>query len=224
VRRLSLLLGPVLVAGLVFPAVAAKPAHAGGGLTFTPSGFSERQSPVEQASDWPWLPSLTDCSAGARCTVNPTACSWDVDDHWQLWVQGVLAPGASVTHVSCLIAPQNPVWLSVNGSEGWYGWPLNRFYVDLSASSSDLLITVTFDPGPTFVATVADGTYRLCGGKHYPPGDPALVPIAGSGRGTNGQDALGVPTTVTLTIANPSSRRVHNITGFVGMTGTAPCP
>lgn len=212
------------VALLVAVVLMAPYAQRRDGITFSSLGFWEQQSPVEQMSDWPWAPSITDCSANVRCTVNPTPCSWDVDDHWQEWVQGTLAGGQFVTRSSCLIASQDPVWLSVNGVDGWYDWPTDRFYVDLRAPSAALVVSVAFDPGEVVAANVRpDGRayrYTICAAPSYPPDDPLLQPIAGSARGTDGRDALGVRTTVTLTIANPGTKNVRSITGFIGMTGT----
>src|SRR6185312_11515264 len=57
------------------------------------------QQPVEQQSDYPFEPS------SPHYVVNPTQCSWDVDDSWQrLATDDYLDAGASVTLQTCLVS------------------------------------------------------------------------------------------------------------------------
>lgn len=222
-RRLGAFIVLLAIVGLPTGAIA----RAAGGVTILPIGTSEQQSPVEQMSDWPWLPSITDCSANVRCVVNPTNCSWDVDDHWQKWVSGVALPGSSASSTSCLLISQNPTFVSIHGSEGFYSWTRTRAYTELSAAATGLVVTIAFGDR-TFTATpVASGNryrYDLCVGANYDPADPHLVPIAGSNASTvaGSTDAVAARTSVVITVANPTGKRIRDITGFIGMTGTDP--
>lgn len=214
--------------------IAAKPSASSGPqpLHFDSFGFTEKQNPVEQYSDWPWLPGPLDCSATEHCIVNPTPCSWDVDDHWRKFAFGYLPAGGSASDVSCVIASQNPVYRTVSGTTAWWSTVNDRFTAQISAPSPSLMVTISWSPqGRLFtLAAVYDAATRLyrygmCVRATYSPDDPALVLIPGSNASSvvGTVDALGLPSTITFTIANPTGKQVRNINGSIGMTGSAAC-
>ena len=224
-RRIVALLGAVaLAAALSYPVSAAQPLH------FDTYGFTEKQNPVEQQSDWPWLPGPNDCSANLHCVVNPTSCSWDVDDHWQrLALGGYLVSGASVIETTCLIVDANSQYLTMNGTTGWFSGFRNKYGVSIDAKSADLAVTVEWQPqGRTFtLAPVLDPgarlyRYRACISAAYDPRDPALGDIAGSNASSveGSTDGRGVVSTITTTITNGGSRTARNISADISMTGT----
>jgi len=185
-----------------------------------------KQTPVEQQSDYPWNFFDNDCSANVRCVINPTPCGWDVDDFWGVGSFGYLAAKTSASVSFCEIADYNPVFLSLNGMEGTWSGVRARTGVEVIAPSPNLIVTITYQPqGKTFtLIPIEDGrkwNYLWCANVVYEPNDPALQPIPGSGRGTNGQEGLGVREDITVTITNPTNKQIKGMSVGVARTGTS---
>jgi hypothetical protein len=220
-RLLSILGAVALAAALSIPAQAGSLV-----LSFPPVPTGgEGQSPVEQQTDYPVLPGPLDCSANVDCVVNTTACRWDVDDHWQLLqVDRYLDPATSTSTSPCVIEDANPQTIWVDGVYGTQSGFHSRIGVSIIAPSADLVVTIAYSPqARTFtLSPVVSGrnfAYSWCGNAVYSPGDPALQPILGTGAGTNGLDGIGVPTTVTIQVSNPTGHRVRSIQADVEQVG-----
>ena len=69
------------------------------------------------------------------------------------------------------------------------------------------VLTPVYDPGQRAYV------YANCSQAVYDPADPAIVDIPGSNGGR------GVPTALTLTVANPASGTVRGITVMWGISG-----
>ncbi len=124
-------------------------------------------------------------------------CVWSVDDHRGYHATGYLDPG-SVSTQACVVSDFNPVLATRNGITDT--WDMAAYGFFGAALSAGLSGSVCYSPqGRCFVFT---GTF--CGRANYHPDDPALTDIADSHGGR------GVITMVTLTVTNPSSRRIRD--------------
>jgi len=236
------LLSLVVLAALVLamPASAAPQPGKGkgsGGSTQQPLSFGlasnvEKQDPVEQQSDWPWLPGtpFTNCSENDRCRINPTPCSWDVDDHWlKIATDDYLDAGASVSEETCMVIDANPQYVSRNGWLTWWGGNRGKFSIALSAPSPTLSVEIRYEPqGRTFIANPLYNSenrryeWYVCTKAWYTPDDSAPIPIPGSnGSIVEGStEGTGVVSTITATIRNTGSKTVRQISGSVAVVGT----
>jgi hypothetical protein len=134
---------------------------------------------------------------------DPFPCGWDAQDSRQrdAVLNSELAGGATVTDTMCLFQDWSPRVIVTN----------------IAASSPDLSLTVAFNTGgstavtPTYDSRLRLWVYKACViAPTYQPGDPALQTIAGSNGG------VAVPTTVSLTITNPSSKTAGTVRYYWG--------
>lgn len=173
---------------------------------------------IEQQDDWP-MP--------ATPIVNPDpTCTWSVNDHSDWSADGYLDPGATTTRSSCIVSDFNPVTATRNGTTAtWNMAPYGFAGLSLLSPSSDLTVIVCyqpqarcFAPGSVYDVAVKQWRYTFCGRANYQPDDAALVAIAGSNGGR------GVITTVTITLTNPTARRVRNLFARGGFSSDVTFP
>ena len=172
------------------------------------------QNPIEQESNIPW---------GEDAILNPfTDCAWDLDDHTVSIAEGALRAGDVLAKTECVIASQSPYWMTINGVEGWYGWSLGWYGVQVRAETPDLSVEVCYQPegrcftaSPVYDAAVSKWVYNSCTQAAFSPGDPMLSVIPGSNGG------VGVVQAVTTTITNPTSRNARNVDSTLGAVGAA---
>lgn len=182
------------------------------------TGFSFMQSTrwVEQQDDWPQGP---DGVAILRPTVFPCD-TWAVDDHADWRAFGVVQPGASTSRTDCQVNDFNPVFATRFGTTGWWSNARYGFTgVLVHAASADLTVTVCYAPqgrcftvGAVWDASFGAYAYTFCGRANYGPNDPALAEVPGSNGGR------GVFTYVTVTVTNPTGRRVRNVRADGGIS------
>lgn len=177
---------------VALPASAAKPqaldlAGAAAGGQF--------RSWIEQQDDWP---QPEDFIRNSVFGGFDHPCAWSVDDHLDWVAGGYLDPDASSTSQVCIVSDFNPVYATRYGTTGWHSMAAYGFFgVSVPAP---LAATVCYSPqrrcftGQTF-----------CGRVNYRPDDPALQDIADSHGGR------GVITTITLTVSNPTAKRVRDV-------------
>lgn len=133
------------------------------------------------------------------------ACLWTIDSNVELGGYGKLAAGASASYQECLIA---------DGFSHEAG-------VNLTAATADLIVTISYAPqGRTFqvpARPVADGyEYRGCViGPGYADW-PSLPTVDDS------NDGHGLPTDITVTVTNPTSRTVRNVNAFAAVASSRP--
>lgn len=189
------------------PVIAAPPGFQFG---FMGSFISD---PVEQQTDYPFPVDQTEW------VLNPTFnCAWDVDDHWDTTATGTLKPGESASWSDCLFAHHDPSFRSVFGVENWYTSGQVRHAVNIEAGDSGLVVQECFTPQNrcfNILPVQIENKWRwaFCGFIRYNPGDPALEEIP------NSQGGVGLQTTVTTTISNPTNRRISKIAGLVSISG-----
>lgn len=170
--------------------------------------------PVEQQTPWiddggpgqPWWPNDT-----GLWVNNPTACAWDVDDHWQIFANGTVESPA-VYNFCSIIEPtsiQNTLW----GQEGWWSFPQRTVGVSVQSKSDALTVQICFD-GCTTLTREASGrnnwNYHGCVIRSRPVGDPAIDDISGSNGG------IGLRATGTITVL--ASKRA-SATGIAEISG-----
>lgn len=182
-------------------------------------------NPVEQQT-----PEVTDCVVACPWTnttslwvTNPyrsLPCAWDVDDHWQLGdTNGYLGPGASAVARACLVAEADHIYNTVYGLSAWYSNSPRRVSLNLAAPSASLSATICFSPQSQCFALVPrydPGSHTFhydgCALLSYGVGDPALGPVPNS-------VGIGVVTTATVTVANPTARKIAKIDGSLRVEG-----
>ncbi len=216
-RRILAIIGAVaLAAALSFPASAGQAVPLD---LANVQGGGQATNVIEKQTWW-----LDCCTPDPDHTVtNPGGLgSWDINDHNDYVAGGYVAAGETTTgtyrHVfdwgpmfSC-----RPVCADWSGRSNWYG-------TSVQAPSAALDVVVCFEPqGRCF--TLAPNpvgrawSYEFCGHAVYAPDDPAIVDIPGSGGGR------GVPTTISLTVSNPTSRTVKNVSGGFGISSDVTFP
>lgn len=210
-------------------ATAAKTASRGGPQSLFlgdgNGGNIEIQQPVEQWTDWQC------CEFLQPWVTNPTGVAWDVDDHWEkIDVDATLAANTTVTSTSQEVADVDPTWHCLNGLCAWWSGGKREFQVFVGAPASTLLVSTCYAPqSRCFNApAVYDKpnkryVYGMCVTVRYTNDDPAVAMIPGSGGDafTSGPTrGLGLLTTETVRIGNPTSHTVRNIAAFVQMVGT----
>jgi hypothetical protein len=169
---------------------------------------------LEKYNRWPQ-------SQAGPWVVNPRPdCTWDINDWSSIGTTGDLAPRAAVSGSACQIEGYNPMYVEKNGMLAWWGAPSPWFGVEVAAPSADLAVKMCYSPQDrcfTLSPQTFDAKtyrYRLCAQVVYRPDDAALQPIpdstpdalaAGSAAG------LGVETTITFTVSNPTGRIVKGV-------------
>lgn len=184
-------------------------------LHFDLVGNVQLQQPVEQQSDYPFDP------RAAHYVVNPTSCSWDVDDSWQrIAVDGYLEANATATFRTCMVSDATAYTTTKNGLTA--SWSSSRGYLGVLVHSpvSRLVVSVCyslrsrcFAPAPQFNTAQKRYDYVACTQAVYDPGDPDLVSIPDSNGGT------GVVSQITLEVANPTSRQIRSIGADIEVVG-----
>jgi len=132
--------------------------------------------------------------------VNNTGCAWDADDaRYSGATDGTLAAGATAVGSRCIVAD----------------WMEHAVYVTVNSKSPNLVLTLSYQPqGYNFTAArrLVDGryVYEICvrGPKYTEGASPELQPIPNSGYG-----GVGVPTTFTYSLHNPTSQTIRNVHG-----------
>lgn len=207
------------------PAASAAPDQ----LHFSILTVGERQTIVEQQTDtaegdiWP---------GPGPWVENHSGCWWDVDDHQTLYAsEDELGAGQMVTQTDCIIAESDPIWNTNFGYSAWWSNPPRPLGVELRAPSDQLIVEACFSPQarcfsnvPVYDPARRLYVYNVCVGVVYgDPYDPAIVAIPDSGAG-----GIGVQTTRTVTVTNPTSRTVRKISGEIAQNGygwdDASCP
>lgn len=194
------------------PAQAAKPAAGGGNgsLTFTLQPDVQTDRIVEQQTDWAFP------ADPAEWVVNPYGvCLWDVDDHWQYWGSGSLKPGESASVDLCVVSDPVSIYKTVSGVTTWYSQETKFIALSVTtAKTAGLDVSVCYRPqGRCFYPHPVGSspvTYESCTQVRYGRDDPALSEIPGS------QGGIGVLTTVTVTVTNPTSRTVRDVVAAAG--------
>ena len=221
-----------LVAGIALAILVASPVTAGPSAPLTlPTGYpvgGEKQNPVEQQSDSPWLPGPLDCSANIHCVINPTNCAWDVDDHWQYIVVGrTLTAGVTASGTVCSVFEQKGHVRTICGITGigcltasWASIP-GRLGLHLHGPSPDLVVTIAYPAqGKSFTLGAVPydeqgcrgcWVYEFCGHARYDNGDLALGPIPGSSGGPLSDDGVGIVSPIVISVANPTGRAVKGL-------------
>jgi hypothetical protein len=209
-----------LAAMFVLPAVA----RAAGGYPLdlsNPTGGRQFDYVLEKYNVWP---QPTDPS---QLVVNPTTCFWDINDHSEWSASGDLAAGVSSSKDTCVIEGYDPMYTAKFGNlQWWHGSNAPWFGAAVYSKSPSLTITFSYAPqGRSFILTpiyrpsYRDYRYSLCVKVMYAPGDPALELIPGSTPDPlpwGSAPGEGVPTTITLTVANPTGRSVRDILARFG--------
>lgn len=146
-----------------------------------------------------------------RIVTNPTACTWDINDHAEFTATGDVAAGSSTSITSCHIWSAEPLYACYSDRCTWWGgadnWISTRVIAKDPAVQTSLCFTV---PARCFALTpIYDSASRawfstICVHAVYQgePYDPAFVEVPNSGGG------LGVQTDVTLTIAGSQGRGI----------------
>src|SRR5437867_1645633 len=181
-----------------------------------------RRNWVEQWNDWP---ASTD---SAKWVVNQTSCVWGPNDRDNVTGTGYLAPQSSATAGGCVVGDPNPIYTTLNGTTAWWSHGRHEIDVYLVSKSPDLVIKVCFSPQNACFSPAPrpidkwTWTYQGCvwgpnyasGAQLDSTGQPIYPPPATRIAGSNG--GYGVLTTYTVTITNPTIRRVREITASVG--------
>ncbi len=134
--------------------------------------------------------------------LNNTGCAWDADDTRSMGdTNASLAAGETVSGTKCLIAD----------------WMEHAVFFDVNAHSRDLIVRLSFEPQGYILqanpVALAKGGYDywICtDGPDYDRTSLDLQPIPDSGFG-----GVGVPTTFTASIINPTGRTIRKVNTFV---------
>jgi len=201
-RQLPLILAVVWIAALcgVRSVLAGPPS---GNQDFILGGtYPSIQNPVEQQS----AKTNDECRVDPTgCVYNPTGCMWDIDDQGQGGAFGRLAAGVSTSHSWCMEAD----------------WTWRLVGVNVGASRSDLVVTVSYQPqGFSVQLSPRPGTaytYDYTGcviGPYYNQGDPQLTAVPESAGG------VALQTVVTVTVTNPSARTARDTFADIQLGGS----
>jgi len=180
------------------------------------SGGGEAHTRIEKQT-W-WLDGIT--PDPSHTVVNPGGVgTWDINDNND-WVAGGSLPAGAITIGSWQhVWDWNPIYRCFGGVCADRSGPSNEYGATVTAPSDGLSVTVCYQPQARCFPLVAvyDAGARLyrwhiCTEAIYQPDDAAIVDIAGSNGGR------GVPTTMTLTVTNPTSRVVKDIIANFGIS------
>jgi hypothetical protein len=157
----------------------------------------------------------------AQRVINPTSCSWDINDHSDYSTSGDLATGTSTSRATCVIEDYNPMYVARYGNLTWWSAVSRWFGAAVTSKSANLVITFSYAPQgrsftltPVYRPSTHDYRYSLCVQVLYNPGDPALVLIPGSTPDPlpwGSAPGEGVSTTITLTISNPTGSATRGV-------------
>lgn len=161
--------------------------------------------------------------------VNPTNCSWDINDHSEWTARGDLATGASASVTSCHIIDTNPLYACYGGYCADWSGINNSFGASVWSPSDKLLLTVCWQPqnrcwtpAPVWAKDSRQFLYQTCQQAVPDINDPDVVEIPGSGGG------LGEREDITVTVSNPTGKRANSIYVSWGlasdMFGPPACP
>lgn len=208
-------------------------------LVLGPGGQNgELQQPVEQWTDW-YVSGIAFGDA-ANWVTNPTGCSWDVDDHWDMIQSDAsLAAGASASQTYCQVADTNQVFHCTGTfptpSEPFCAWwsgsatHYRGIQVTVTAPKPGLEVTSCYQPQNRCftIPAVYNPVLRRyenhsCVGVSYNPADPAVSVIPGSNGDTfTPLRGLGLLTNNTVTVTNTTAHTVKPIFAAVQMVGWA---
>ena len=199
-----------LLAAMFLAVVFISSAHAGKvsgnqPLQFQVTDLQYNAGLIEQQSD-----SYPNCDpAVQKCVYNNTGCLWTQDSNEVEQGFGYLTGGASATAQMCLIADQGTG---------------HQFSVVVQASSPDLQVDASFQPeGVTWhavaVAQPKGSTYpykyAVC--DNIGAGGVPLQPIPNSNGG------VGVPSTVNVTVGNPTGRTQRDVFAWTRIENSFAC-
>lgn len=209
----------LLLACLALLLLGAGPAP----FTWGPWGEAEdTQNPVEQqtvgGATQPdqslWVVNNTIAPPG-QGDVLRGKCAWDADDSRTMGhVDGTLAPGVMVSGSKCYVADNTE----------------HATYISLYAKTPDLVVAMRYDPqGFVVTASVQPDPnrngfyhYEACGfGPYYDQlSIPPMQVIPNSGTAPNRYlpeviGGVGVPSTVTAVVSNPTPRTVRDVSGVL---------
>ena len=149
---------------------------------------------IEQQDDWP---KPVDFIRNSVSGGFGDPCAWSVNDHLDWLAGGYLDAGASTSAQACIVSDFNPVYATRFGTTAWWSMAVYGFFG--VSVSEPLAAEVCYSPqGRCFSGQ------SFCGRANYAPDVPALSDIADSHGGR------GVVTTITLTVSNPTSKRVRD--------------
>ena len=162
--------------------------------TFGPWEYEDTQQPVEQQTQGGALQ-----PDHSLWVVNNTGCAWDADDSRSMgFVDSTLAAGETVTGSKCYIAD----------------WEDRQFYVNILSKSPKLVVTLDalrfdFTLSPSYDSSIRRYRYEMCWNRaDYDRDYPNFQPIPDSGFG-----GVGVPTTITVSVGNPTNRTLRGVSG-----------
>ncbi len=199
-------------------------------------GNIEIQQPVEQWTDFGYSGS-TCCSFIQPWVTNPTGVAWDVDDHWEkIDSDGYLNGNATMTTTSQEVADTTQAYHCVINAPGqgdncawWSGGTGRDFQVFVAAPAATLIVSICYQPQARCFTVPASYdkpnrryVYGICLNVKYRANDTAVGMIPGSGGdqfATGPVRGLGLVTTETVTVANPTGHTVRGIFAQVAVVG-----
>lgn len=196
-------------------------------------GFNQGPGGVIEKQSW-WLdgthadPNHTVINPGTE-TFGRT-CTWDINDHSEFSTgTRFLGAGASTSREDCHLFDFDPVYRCDSGTCAWWSGTSNWVGLRVDASSPDIKATICVAPQgtcftvlPVYDVSTHLYVYSICAQARYAPDDPAVQDIVGSNGGR------GMPTVVTRTVTNPTTRTIKTVTASWGLTSdvvtTPGCP
>ena len=188
------------------------------------TGFIQSTQTLEKYNVWP---QPTD---PAQLVIDPTVgCTWDINEHSDLRDSGDLAPGATASVDTCIIWDYNPMFVARNGNLHWWSTESHSYGFSILGPAG-LNVQVCYSTPvrclPAVVTQVDSKVYKytLCSQMVYTPDDPALELIAGSTPDPlpwGSAPGEGVPSTVTLSVSNPTGRTARGIQANWGVSSDA---
>lgn len=208
------LITAILLSLLVVSPVSANKAQP---LDFTHSTGGGQSSQRIEKQTW-WIDSVT--PDPNHIVVNPGGYgSWDINDHNDSSSTGYLNAGVTQSVTYQHIFDWNPMYSCRVGTCAYWSGVSNWYGTTIVAPSNGLNISVCFAPQnrcfnlvPVWVPDWRAYKYSFCGQAVYGLDDPAIIDIPGSNGGK------GIPTNITLSVTNPTSRSVKDITVNWGIT------
>lgn len=226
-RRLLLALA-LLIATFQIQTLANRPQPLS---LFTYTGSQQFDRHVDEQS-W-WLDGVT--LDPQHTIVNPTNCTWDINDNSTFTATGFLDGGATTSRSDCHIADIKPVYVCNSGTCGDVS-PSNVNWIGLQVLASEPTVTASvclqpdgrcFTATPTYDASAKLYTSNICVAMLYDATDPAVVNIDGS-QALDGTYGRGVPTTITRSVTNSGNRSVKTVWARWGLSSdvftTYGCP
>lgn len=130
--------------------------------------------------------------------VNPTACTWDINDHSEYSTRGDVAAGSSTSTTLCHIASAEPLYACYSDYCTWWSGRDNWIGLRMYAKTADVKASLCFSPGRCFdaIQTYDSKNHKwisnFCVTAVYQgnPYDPLMADIAGSNGGIGVQEDI----------------------------------